>query len=168
MKRIIKTNIFIAVMAIMLSVGTYFAGAYEDYGLDTIEQMHAGSLSNAYEAAGEQGLVDKVAELNATCLTKVSSVIIQMSVDYGLITKQDIVEQLKAMGYTDVNYGSIGIKKAQSNNTQSATTPEPFTVEPYNPVKTMWATSEVNCRAGAGTSYQKVGSLKKHEEVKVT
>ena len=168
MKRIIKTNIFIAVMAIMLSVGTYFAGAYEDYGLDTIEQMHAGSLSNAYEAAGEQGLVDKVAELNATCLTKVSSVIIQMSVDYGLITKQDIVEQLKAMGYTDVNYGSIGIKKVQSNNTQSATTPEPFTVEPYNPTKTMWATSEVNCRAGAGTSYQKVGSLKKHEEVKVT
>ena len=168
MKRIIKTNIFIAVMAIMLSVGTYFAGAYEDYGLDTIEQMHAASVYSAYEKGGEQGYVDKVAELNATCLTKVPSKLIQMDVDYGLITKSEIIEQLKAMGYTDVNYGSIGIKKAQSNNTQSATTPEPFTVEPYNPVKTMWATSEVNCRAGAGTSYQKVGSLKKHEEVKVT
>ncbi len=168
MKRIIKTNIFIAVMAIMLSVGTYFAGAYEDYGLDTIEQMHAASVYSAYEKGGEQGYVDKVAELNATCLTKVPSKLIQMDVDYGLITKSEIIEQLKAMGYTDVNYGSIGIKKAQSNNTQSATTPEPFTVEPYNPAKTMWATSEVNCRTGAGTSYQKVGSLKKHEEVKVT
>ena len=29
MKRIIKTNIFIVVIAIMLSVGTYFAGAEE-------------------------------------------------------------------------------------------------------------------------------------------
>ena len=168
MKRIIKTNIFIAVMAIMLSVGTYFAGAYEDYGLDTIEQMHAASIEGAWEKGGEQGLVDKVAELNATCLTKVPSKLIQMLVDYGGITKSDTVEQLKAMGYTDVNYGSIGIKKAQSNNTQTVTTPEPFTVEPYNPAKTMWATSEVNCRTGAGTSYQKVGSLKKHEEVKVT
>ena len=55
MKRIIKTNIFIAVMAIMLSVGTYFAGAYEDYGLDTIEQMHAASVYSAYEKGGEQG-----------------------------------------------------------------------------------------------------------------
>ena len=144
------------------------ANTYDDYGLNEIEQMHGASLSRAYRAAGEQGLVDKVSELNATCLTKVPSALIQMCVDYGLITQQDIVEQLKTMGYTDVNYGSIGIKKVQSNNTQSATTPEPFTVEPYNPTKTMWATSEVNCRTGAGTSYQKVGSLKKHEEVKVT
>ena len=168
MKRIIKTNIFIAVMAIMLSVGTYFAGAYEDYGLNTIEQMHAASISEAREKEGEQGFVDEVAKLNATCLTKVPSKLIQMYVDYGAITETNTVEQLKAMGYTDVNYGSIGIKKAQSNNTQTTTTPEPFTVEPYNPAKTMWATSEVNCRTGAGTSYQKVGSLKKHEEVKVT
>lgn len=168
MKRIIKTNIFIAVMAIMLSVGTYFAGAYEDYGLDTIEQMHAASVYSAYEKGGEQGYVDKVAELNATCLTKVPSKLIQMDVDYGLITKSDIIEQLKKMGYTDVNYSKAENGKKQSTTTQPSTTPEPFTVEPYNPAKTMWATSEVNCRTGAGTSYQKVGSLKKHEEVKVT
>lgn len=168
MKKIIRTNIFIAVIAIMLSVGTYFAGAYEDYGLDTIEQMHADSIGKAREKGGEQGLVDKVAELNATCLTKVPSKLIQMYVDYGAITEANTVEQLKAMGYTDVNYSKAGNKKSQSTTTQPSKTPEPFTVEPYNPAKTMWATSKVNCRAGAGTSYQKVGSLKKHEEVKVT
>ena len=168
MKKNTKYLILALVIGIIICGKPYMANTYDDYGLNEIEQMHGASLSRAYRAAGEQGLVDKVSELNATCLTKVPSALIQMCVDYGLITKQDIVEQLKAMGYTDVNYGSIGIKKAQSNNTQSATTPEPFTVEPYNPVKTMWATSEVNCRAGAGTSYQKVGSLKKHEEVKVT
>lgn len=43
---------------------------------------------------------------------------------------------------------------------------EEFTVTKLD--KTMWATNEVNTRDGATVSYNKVGSLKKYEEVHVT
>ena len=153
------------IMALFVSIRIIPAITYE--GLSTFEQMDVSSLSDAYETGGEQGVLDKITYINANAYTPVSSRVIQMYVDAGLIAKKEIIEQLKAMGYTDVDYSKAGNKSKQAT-TQASTTPEPFTVEPYNPAKTMWATSEVNCRTGAGTSYQKVGSLKKHEEVKVT
>ena len=153
------------IMALFVSIRIIPAITYEE--LSTFEQMDVSSLSDAYETGGEQGVLDKITYINANAYTPVSSRVIQMYVDAGLITKKEIIEQLKAMGYTDVDYSKAGNKSKQAT-TQASTTQEPFTVEPYNPAKTMWATSEVNCRAGAGTSYQKVGSLKKHEEVKVT
>ena len=163
MKRIIKTNIFIAVMAIMLSVGTYFA---EDPPEDYNSQQKS-TIAAIYTDEGETAAYERIVEYMNNAAQKPTSNLIQLFINHGLFP--NYVDELKALGFTDVDYSPVLGGGSNSNTTQQVTqTPEPFTVEPYNPAKVMWATSEVNCRAGAGTSYQKVGSLKKHEEVKVT
>ena len=85
------------------------------------------------------------------------------------------VEDLKALGYTDVDYSAVTGKSnssasasTQEQPSEPAKTPTPFTVELYDPAKTMWAIQIVNCREGASTEYNKVGSLKEHEQVNVT
>ena len=163
MKRIIKTNIFIAVMAIMLSVGTYFA---EDPVVDYNTQQES-TIEAIYVREGETAAYERIVDYMNNAVQKPTSNLIQYFINYGMFP--NYVDELKALGFTDVDYSPVLGGGSKTNTTQQTTqTPEPFTVEPYNPTKTMWATSEVNCRAGAGTSYQKVGSLKKHEEVKVT
>ena len=163
MKRIIKTNIFIVVMAIMLSVGTYFA---EDPPEDYNPQQKS-TIAAIYTDKGETAAYERIVDYMNNAVQKPTSNLIQLFINHGLFP--NYVDELKALGFTDVDYSPVLGGGSKSNTTQQVTqTPEPFTVEPYNPAKTMWATSEVNCRTGAGTSYQKVGSLKKHEEVKVT
>lgn len=94
------------------------------------------------------------------------------------------VDELKNMGYTDVDYsavqGTTPVQPAEqpavpqtepAQGTQTETPQEPvvtpFSVEPVDPPKTMWATSEVNYRDGADTTYNKIGSLKQYEGVTV-
>ena len=167
MKRIIKTNIFIVVIAIMLSAGTFLAKDPLIDTLNTMEEIDIGNMGYQYRDGGDAAVYEYIVETNKTALTPVTSKVIQIYINAGHLGSY--VNELKNMGYTDVDYSPVLGGGSKSNTTQQVTqTPEPFTVEPYNPVKTMWATSEVNCRTGAGTSYQKVGSLKKHEEVKVT
>lgn len=80
----------------------------------------------------------------------------------------DYIEQIQALGYS-VTAASAPSAPSTTESTPAPTPePEAFTVEPYNPPKTMWATSEVNCREGASTSYAKVDSLKQYDEVTVT
>lgn len=163
MKKIIRTNIFIAVIAIMLSAGTYFA---EDPPEDYNSQQKS-TIAAIYTDEGETAAYERIVEYMNNAAQKPTSNLIQLFINHGLFP--NYVDELKALGFTDVDYSPVLGGGSNSNTTQQVTqTPEPFTVEPYNPAKVMWATSEVNCRAGAGTSYQKVGSLKKHEEVKVT
>lgn len=69
----------------------------------------------------------------------------------------DYIDEIQALGYTVTASSAAPV-------TNTASTPEPFTVEAYEPAKTMWATSEVNCRSGASTSYEKVGSLSQYDE----
>lgn len=167
MKRIIKTNIFIVVIAIMLSAGTFLAKDPLIDTLNTMEEIDIGNMGYQYRDGGDAAVYEYIVETNKTALTPVTSKVIQIYINAGHLGSY--VNELKNMGYTDVDYSPVLGGGSNSNTTQQTTqTPEPFTVEPYNPAKTMWATSEVNCRTGAGTSYQKVGSLKKHEEVKVT
>ena len=118
-----------------------------------------------YTKYGEDAAYEEIVSLMNNAVQKPTKNLIQLFVNNGLFVNH--YEDLKALGFTDVVYPTNS-NTTQTQTTAEQTTPEPFTVEPYNPVKAMWATSEVNCRAGAGTSYQKVGSLKKHEEVKVT
>ncbi|MDY2699868.1 MAG: SH3 domain-containing protein, partial [Lachnospiraceae bacterium] len=97
--------------------------------------------------------------------------VIQIVVDAGYLNNH--VEELKTLGYTNVDYSaatgsSNATTHTQAQSTEPAKTPDPFTVETYNPAKTMWATQIVNCREGASTEYNKVGSLKEHEQVNVT
>ena len=167
MKRIIKTNIFIVVIAIMLSAGTFLAKDPLIDTLNTMEEIDIGNMGYQYRDGGDAAVYEYIVETNKTALTPVTSKVIQIYINAGHLGSY--VNELKNMGYTDVDYSPVLGGGSKTNTTQQTTqTPEPFTVEPYSPAKTMWATSEVNCRAGAGTSYQKVGSLKKHEEVKVT
>ncbi len=78
------------------------------------------------------------------------------------------VEDLKALGYTDVDYSPVtgGSSEPQPSEQESTPAPEPaaFTVEDM-PETPMWAISEVNCRNGASTDYAKIGSLKADEKV---
>ena len=80
---------------------------------------------------------------------------------------------LWTLGYINVDYSVATGASGSSSTTQpqpaeQVKTPEPFTVEAFNPAKTMWATQIVNCREGASTEYNKVGSLTEDEEVSVT
>ncbi len=83
---------------------------------------------------------------------------------YGMLT--DYVDDFRAAGITiDDNGGS-------SNSHKSNTTAQPkpkteYTVEDVEPY-TAWTTKNCNIRSGADTTHDKVGSLKKFEEVKVT
>lgn len=123
------------------------------------------TILTIYSREGENAAYERIVDYMNNAVQKPTKNLIQLFVNNGLFTNH--YEDLKALGFTDVVYPTNG-NTTQTQTTAEQTTPEPFTVEPYNPAKTMWSTSEVNCRTGAGTSYQKVGSLKKHEEVKVT
>lgn len=99
--------------------------------------------------------------------------IIQKLMNMGYLL--DYVDELKALGYIDANYNPPGSAAPATSNTETTPTvaepapePDPFTVEPIEPSKTMWATMEVNLRDGASTQYNKVGALKQYEEVTVT
>lgn len=146
------------------------ANIYKAYALDDLnpqEKLAAQAISctSAYE--GEEAAYQYIADHTG----EVSSKVVQYFVDYGAFANH--VNDLKALGYTNVDYSAVAGSSKTTTPTQTqpaepAKTPEPFTVEAYNPAKTMWATDEVNCREGASTDYSKVGGLKKHEQIKVT
>ena len=161
-----KYTLFTLVITVLLSIGIFSANE----GTEVVEDWNSAQKDGivySYYHGGEDAAYEKIVEYMNYAVQKPTSNLIQHFINQGRFSNH--VEELKALGFTDVDYSPVLGGGSKSNTTQQVIqTPEPFTVEPYNPVKTMWATSEVNCRAGAGTSYQKVGSLKKHEEVKVT
>ena len=163
-----KYTLFTLIITVLLSVGIFSANE----GTEVVEDWNPAqkdAIVGVYLHYGEDAAYEKIVEYMNTAVQKPTSNLIQYYINHGKFSNH--VEELKALGFTDVDYSPVlggGNTTTQTQTTAEQTTPEPFTVEPYNPVKTMWSTSEVNCRTGAGTSYQKVGSLKKHEEVKVT
>lgn len=159
-----RKYLILILLSFITATGLYNAVNREDFS--TFEEMDVSAIVFYYNSEGEDAAYEYVVDVNSNALTPVSSRVIQYLVDHNKFKNH--YEDLKVLGYTDVVYPTNSNTTAQTQTTTTQATPEPFTVEPYNPTKTMWATSEVNCRAGAGTSYQKVGSLKKHEEVKVT
>lgn len=100
----------------------------------------------------------------------------------------DYVDELQAMGYTDVDYTPVISPTPETPVTPPAATETPvppaetptseltpappaptaFTVTPLDPPKTMWATQQVNYRDGADTTYNKVGQLNQHDHIIVT
>ena len=84
------------------------------------------------------------------------------------------VEELKAMGYTNVDYSPVlspgpqePVTTPPAETPVTAPTPLEYSVEPLESAKTMWATQQVNYRDGADTTYNKVGQLKKHDQITV-
>ena len=161
-----KYTLLTLIVTVLISVSSFLAKE----GTEVVEDWNTAQedgIAYSYYHGGEDAAYERIVEYMNTAVQKPTSNLIQYYVNHGMFANH--VEELKALGFTDVDYSPVLGGGSKSNATQQTTqTPESFTVEPYNPAKTMWATSEVNCRAGAGTSYQKVGSLKKHEEVKVT
>lgn len=161
-----KYTLLTLIVTVLISVSSFLAKE----GTEVVEDWNSAqkdSIVYSYYHGGEDAAYEEIVNLMNYAVQKPTSNLIQHFINQGRFSNH--VEELKALGFTDVDYSPVLGGGSKSNATQQTTqTPEPFTVEPYNPTKTMWATSKVNCRAGAGTSYQKVGSLKKHEEVKVT
>lgn len=169
-----KRNVFITgLFAVLLSItllvansGEYHAITKEE--LDPKEQLQLQGFGVHFYHEGEESAYEYIASFNGDF----SANVVQLIVDNGY-NAANHVEELKAMGYTNVDYSkatgsSNSSTTTKTQPTEPAKTPEPFTVETYSSAKTMWATQIVNCREGASTEYNKVGSLKEHEQVNVT
>lgn len=166
-RNVVITGLFAVLLSITLLVansGEYHAITKDE--LDPKEQLHLQSIAvhGAYE--GEESAYEYIAKYSSD----ISANVVQYFIDYGYFGNH--VEDLKAMGYTTVDYsavtGSLNSSTTKTQPAEPAKTPESFTVEAYSPAKTMWATQIVNCREGASIEYNKIGSLTEDEEVSVT
>ena len=167
-RNVVITGLFAVLLSITLLVvnsGKYHAITLDE--LDPKEQLQIQVIGWKQANEGIEAAFEYVQECGGT----ISPRVIQLTIDLGYWGNH--VEELKAMGYTSVDYSAVTgssntATPAQTQPAEPVKTPEPFTVEAYNPAKTMWATDEVNCREGSSTDYSKVGGLKKHEQVNVT
>ncbi|MDD6071483.1 MAG: SH3 domain-containing protein [Clostridiales bacterium] len=168
-KSIFITGCFAVVLVITLLTNTCdFLHAVTADELNPKEQLQVQDIGWEIAHGGEESAYEYVVKNYGGSL---STNVIQLCIDHGYWKNH--VEELKALGYTNVDYSAVtGSSNAttptQTQPAEPAKTPEPFTVEAYNPAKAMWTTQNVNCREGASTEYNKVGSLKEHEQVNVT
>ena len=79
----------------------------------------------------------------------------------------EYVDHLKEAGIIRADYELPKSAKSSTTNSNAQTTPESITTTKCEE-KNMWAKSEVNVRENGSTSYKKVASLKKDEQVTVT
>lgn len=78
------------------------------------------------------------------------------------------IEEMKQIGVLRADYELPSKTSSKpSNNVSAVVSPESITTTKCEE-KTMWAKSEVNVRENGSTSYKKVASLKKDEQVTVT
>ncbi len=140
------------------------------YALNPQEELVEASVAAAYRIYGEDTAflgLKTTAEQYAAAGKPLDSQLVQNLVNKGCFP--NYVDELKALGYTDVDYSPVNGGTTNTAPAQTETpAPEPaaFTVEDI-PETPMWATSEVNCRDGASTDYAKVGSLKQNDQVTV-
>ncbi|MCI7040738.1 MAG: SH3 domain-containing protein [Lachnospiraceae bacterium] len=167
-RNVLLTTCFAALLTMTLIVmnsGVFHAITKEE--LSAKDELYLQGIGGSYARGGEDRCYAYIESFNGSIPTEV----IQIVVDAGYLNNH--VEELKTLGYTNVDYSaatgsSNAATPTQTQPVEPAKTPEPFTVETYNPAKTMWAIQIVNCREGASTEYNKVGSLKEHEQVNVT
>lgn len=171
----LTTIITISIIAGLITTG----GNY--YALNPQEELQFESIKYVYFKYGEDAVYsDIVADKS---VGGVSSAVIQECVNAGYVNNH--VEELKALGYTDVDYSAVtggnsvatdnssnnsgdlsstGATDTAAENTSSG--PTPFTVEDMDETP-MWAIDTVNYRDGASTEYNRLGSLDKHQQVTV-
>ena len=78
---------------------------------------------------------------------------------------REYIDEMKSLGVLRADYELPSGTSSKTTSTVTVT-PEPVTTRCDE--KTMWAKSQVNVRKNGSTSYKKVGSLKKDEQVTVT
>ncbi len=164
-------RLVLSIIIVLASMNIYttdcYAESYKEYilMLDKALPDSAGfvdSVYNSLESGGysklAQDLIDGSGRFNAQC--------IRISVDNGYML--EYVDKFKESGKLDANWQPPASTKSSGENT--ATQPKPkteYTVEDVESY-TAWTIKNCNIRSGADTTYDKVGSLKKFEEVKVT
>lgn len=158
--------VLLTMTLIVMNSGVFHAITKEE--LSPKEELQLQGFGWEYYNKGEAAAYEYIASYGGAF----SANVVQLIVDNGYNAANHI-DELKALGYTNVDYSAVTGSSNAATHTQtqpaeSVKTPEPFTVETYNPAKTMWTTQIVNCREGASTEYNKVGSLKEHEQVNVT
>ncbi len=142
------------------------------YALNPQEEGVRDSIGGLYGMYGEDyayQCLKKFSEDYADAGKPLNHQVVQDLVNKGLFP--NYVDEIKALGYTDVDYspvtgGASNTAPVQEDTPTPAPEPAAFTVEDM-PETPMWATSEVNCRNGASTDYAKVGSLKQNDRVTV-
>ena len=175
----LTTIITISIIAGLITTG----GNY--YALNPKEELQVDSFKYVYQHYGSEMAYADVLAYKDQGAGGVSSAVIQECVNAGIFVGYE--EQLKALGYTDVDYSAAGggntasagntdaETDTSSNNTSDETTsaedntsssPTPFTVEDMDETP-MWAVDTVNYRDGASTEYNRLGSLDKHQQVTV-
>lgn len=142
----------------------------------SIVEMRFDSIRYVYRKLGEEEAMNEIRAYGFydiygnRCL---DSRIIQHMVTY-YNAFGSYVEELQAMGYTDVDYTPVLSPAPEESVTLPAatetptSTPTAFTVTPLEPPKTMWATQQVNYRDGADTTYNKAGTLNQYDEISVS
>ncbi len=175
----LSTIITISIIASLVITG----GNY--YALNPQEELQVTSIKFGYKYGGAALAYETIVAYKDQGAGGVSSAVIQECVNAGVLAGYE--EQLKALGYTDVDYSAAGGGNTassgntdagadtSSNNTSDETTsaedntssgPTPFTVEDMDETP-MWAVDTVNYRDGASTEYNRLGSLDKHQQVTV-
>ncbi|MCI7040740.1 MAG: SH3 domain-containing protein [Lachnospiraceae bacterium] len=163
MRKNVILSCLLTVLIVCLTCGSFKAEPDNQAKNDLYRQ----GIATSYRIGGEEQCYDYIAGFRGS----IPADIIQIYVDRGYLNNH--IDDLKALGYTNVDYSAVtGSSNAatptQTQPAEPAKTPDPFTVETYNPAKTMWATQIVNCREGASIEYNKIGSLTEDEEVSVT
>ena len=162
-KKNVILSCLMTALIVCLTCGRFFA----ETTINPKDELYLQGIGGSYARGGEDRCYAYIESFNGS----IPAEVIQIVVDAGYLNNH--VQELKALGYTNVDYSAVtGSSNAatptQTQPAEPAKTPEPFTVETYNPAKAMWTTQNVNCREGASTEYNKVGSLKEHEQVNVT
>ena len=175
-RNVLLTTCFAVLLTMTLIVmngGVFHAITKEE--LNPKELLNLQGFGVIFRENGDEAAYEYIASLNGNFSPKVLQYIIDNGSDSAKSLIKRHVEDLKALGYTDVDYSAVTGKSnssasasTQEQPSEPAKTPTPFTVELYDPAKPMWAIQIVNCREGASTEYNKVGSLKEHEQVNVT
>lgn len=153
---------------LMLMVAGITLVSVRAYALNPQEELQASAIDYAYTHFGEkQAFLEIKADPPSTA-------VVQKLVSAGGFP--NYVDELKALGYTDVDYSAVSggsSTPAQTETTETPETtpasesaPEPvaFTVEDMEDTP-MWATQVVNYRDGATTDYSKIGSLNQSDQV---
>lgn len=172
MRKINKLFTMCMVLTLVFTLVVFSRGEFHAFSGEDLNLKEICALGQARDY-GEEVAVAYIDECNTIHPGSIRKEAIEFMIkEDGLFV--GYIEEFRNKGYISSDFKlSSGSTNSQQTTTQTpptepAKTPEPFTVEAYNPSKTMWATQIVNCREGASTEYNKVGSLKEHEQVNVT
>ncbi|WP_026667587.1 SH3 domain-containing protein [Butyrivibrio sp. AE2005] len=162
----ILTIILIAITIFNVSTNMCYAADISVKGMSEAERDFISTLVIIIKNEGEAGAVERIIIGWNTYHDNTTVVGVNKFIEEGYF--KDYID----------DFTNAGIPVTSSSNTPNNTptteqnksnkkTKTEFTVEDVEPY-TAWTTKNCNIRSGADTTYDKIGSLKKYEEVKVT